>query len=615
MRTLLRRTLTTLILWSTRNAIRVAQCAKERCRRIITYLCGLVGDNRARAAIVRWVLKGGLFVIIAIAILGDAYEPRIEIDPVRILSEQGKVESQSEVIARHIEDQIQTIYSRNDWIATRQPLTGPVATPKITLPGTGFQFEDVRRWIQRLLGIEWPRVNVDVEFTEEGNERGATLTLRLFRGPKAILRERRHTHSRNIDVMARAITDRVLRVVSPYVLASDLHFTRGRTKEALSLVEETWHSPEHNFEGLRQGTLLILSLKNDKMLALEMAEEAVRRNGNDPKNLDLMAYVLAASGRPEAAAASAKRSIDRFPFQSTAYATLARMLTFQRRLPEARKVLAQALDRQPRSIWAYNTFWESLGGASEGEIEAFSRRVDRLIRLEPDLQDGYLLKARLYHHFNKDNDALEMLRRAIRVEPFREEAYDKLSEWLYVPGRDGKIVPIFLEEITNAPGVWWSYKVLGNYYEHIGELGKAVSLLYRYVSLVPSHLDGHRFLGTILISAGRTEEGLAALERGASESLPDPGYYGEIFAAMARLHQWKEITDLDALIDQPVLVWGRNSAVETRVNVGAMAAKALREAGRLEDAIWQMFIKPWGILPKARQFGKRLRLLRGEPGL
>ncbi|MHB1309857.1 MAG: tetratricopeptide repeat protein [Limisphaerales bacterium] len=207
--------------------------------------------------------------------------------------------------------------------------------------------------------------------------------------------------------------------------------------------------------------------------AVPLYEDAIRRTPADHRLHENYAEFLEATGELAKATAEWQRVRELLPHHFLGGYHAGRLLARQKKYPEAREALNQALALRPDLTEAHAELGSIL--AAEGKPEEALRRYDEALRLRPESGARLQLeRADALVRLNRREEAIEALREAIRLRPTYWEARYLLGVEMAVDGK----------------------------------LDEAESQFAEVVRLRPDHLLGHLNLGIALARRQRFEDAL-----------------------------------------------------------------------------------------------------------
>lgn len=184
------------------------------------------------------------------------------------------------------------------------------------------------------------------------------------------------------------------------------------------------------------------------------------------------------------------------------------------RTEEAIKLFERALELDPHFVMArarlgyvYGVTWE-LPGQALPYLQAAFAEADRL--RESDrlyIQAWHAIALRDYPA------AIEPLKKLIRLYPYEVEAYDRLARLLTGERRFEDALDVARRGLLIDPESTTLQNTLGGTYTYLGRLADGIAAQRRYVALVPNEPNSHDSLGLALQVAGRYDEAEAAYER------------------------------------------------------------------------------------------------------
>jgi tetratricopeptide (TPR) repeat protein len=267
---------------------------------------------------------------------------------------------------------------------------------------------------------------------------------------------------------------------------------------------------------------------------------AIKRDPNSAALWTQLAQLLMRADNLDEAVIAARKAVELAPDQVSTHMTLAELLRAQRKIPEAEieevRFTVGDLTREP----GYQPHYTSRIGHAERrypddpsstdakaaafllgrlaiETENWDEAIARLsaaVEIDPDHDGAWSALGAVYGEaLHKNEEAIEVYRRAVKANPDNPAFADKLADLLIRLGRLPE-AQVELEGVAEAtpqnPRAWMK---LGAVYYEQKMWDKAIESFRRVVALEPSNLRARYFLATTYMDAGRDAEAKAELER------------------------------------------------------------------------------------------------------
>lgn len=234
---------------------------------------------------------------------------------------------------------------------------------------------------------------------------------------------------------------------------------------------------------------------------VEEAEQLLARFDARDELPDILVFLLGLIKRDRrdfpAAAKLFARALNLNPFFWTAWLELAKLLADQG-VPASFASLGGLAPHWFKNFFTAQLLLENVRANEKYEIFCFDFALG-LLAFFP--QSGFLFHFLASLFFNKpDYDrALEFFQRLMKVDPYRYEGLDLLSNLLYVKENENELGKLAVMCFENDKYLPETCCVLGNYYSLVGERSKAATYFKRAISLdrgfLPAYiLLGHEFL-------------------------------------------------------------------------------------------------------------------------
>ena len=239
--------------------------------------------------------------------------------------------------------------------------------------------------------------------------------------------------------------------------------------------------------------------------AVQLIEQAIRRDGFNAEYHANLGRVLQAAGRAAEAAGSFRRALTLDPRSAVLYSDLAAALIACDTVDEAPDLCRRALALDPGLAAAQVNLGIAL--MRLGDAEAAEGALAAALRLVPDdpftlFQMGRALQAR-----DRPERAAEVYRRALALAPGMAEAHSNLGNILKDAGDFDGAVREYEAALAIDPGLATAHGNLGVVRQEQGEFEAALDCFDRALDLAPDDAECHRNRAMVLLLTGRLREG------------------------------------------------------------------------------------------------------------
>jgi arylsulfatase A-like enzyme/Flp pilus assembly protein TadD len=339
-----------------------------------------------------------------------------------------------------------------------------------------------------------------------------------------------------------------LPIAELYDLAADPKEEKNVISGRAALASELRHALERELEGAAP---LSPSADEETMKRLEslgylVAPTAGERKttyseDDDPKRL--IAFVgmhdrasdLFREGRTEEALALLREILEKQPRSSFAYQKLAYALHQLGRIPEAVRVLEEAVARGVTDLSLL-----ALLGSYLMEVSDLPRALALLEGLasdHPDFAEGHNYLGVAYARLGREGDAEREFARVLELDRSSASAENNLGSLALAKGDDGRAVKHLERALELDPGSASASNGLGVARARSGDLEGAIAAWRRALELNPAQFDALLNLARALEDRSRPEA-IAYLERFVREA-PRMRYGGDIQKARILLEEWR----------------------------------------------------------------------------
>jgi tetratricopeptide (TPR) repeat protein len=300
--------------------------------------------------------------------------------------------------------------------------------------------------------------------------------------------------------------------------------------------------------------------------AVDESQEALRLDAAQPRVRIMLARVLNATGRADAAIEELEATLARYPNDDEALVFLGRLLIDKGKFDEGMARVEQAIRVRP-SYWRHHA---SLGVNyfRAGQLAAAGAAFERVIRLQPDNAWGYQMSGTVKQARGDVEGALLQYQRANSLAP-TAETYSNIGTAHFGRRRYPDAIAAYREAVRLAPGEPTYYANLGDAWRASGNAAEArrayADCDRRAADLIAVNDDDPDALasrGLCAARLGRVGDGDALLQRSVALRPSDPQilYRRAVVLVLARRHE----EALDAL----------EQAVARGADAGALARDA-----------------------------------------
>ena len=264
---------------------------------------------------------------------------------------------------------------------------------------------------------------------------------------------------------------------------------------------------------------------------------------------------------------------------------------------------AWALRSYVRDIMAAFNMTDMAGGYADARQDA-----KRAIALDPRLATGYLALGWIQLMYDWDWEQAEVsLNKAAELEPGGIEVLRYRSSLARVLGRQDEAIELYKKVIALDPLRARSYSSLGFQLYCAGRYEEANAMLQRALELNPQKEHDHLTRGQILLAQGRPQQALTEIEK-------EPGEGWKLLGQAFAYHALGRRRDSDAALQRLVATRQQDWAVQI-AEVYAFRGEADKASEWLDRAYRQrdgglMFVKIDPLLNSLRQDPSYTRLLK-----
>jgi predicted O-linked N-acetylglucosamine transferase (SPINDLY family) len=188
------------------------------------------------------------------------------------------------------------------------------------------------------------------------------------------------------------------------------------------------------------------------------------------------------------------------------------------RLSEAKLLYAEILSREPKNIAALHLLGMVKYG--EGDARQAIELIERAIALQPDCTEAYNNLGIVLKDQGRLEEAVTAYRKALKLKPGYAEAHNNLGIALRDQGRLEEAVTAYQKALKLKPDCTEAHYNLGIALRRLGKIAEAKAAYRKTLELRPDYAEALNNLGFALKDQGRLAEAMAAYRK-ALEVKPD----------------------------------------------------------------------------------------------
>lgn len=269
---------------------------------------------------------------------------------------------------------------------------------------------------------------------------------------------------------------------------------------------------------------------------------------------------LAKSGNRAQAAALYQEVLQKFPQNPRARDGLAALS-----MPQVQKGQTQPTQQQVDALVAL---------LNQGRHKELHQQIAILAKSFPRAGILYNLQGASFAAMERYAEAVEVLQKAIRVQPTYAEAHSNLGNALQSLDKTDAAIEAFKNAIKYEPGFAAAHNNLGNSYGRQGNLDKALECYATALKYRPKYADAYKNQAIALINKGEFELAVDSIEQNARINPKDIGSQIQVANLLRKNERYEEaIVCLDRVLK---LDPDNADALASRGN-------SLAEVGRIEE--------------------------------
>jgi tetratricopeptide (TPR) repeat protein len=244
--------------------------------------------------------------------------------------------------------------------------------------------------------------------------------------------------------------------------------------------------------------------------ALNLADQALRGDENNPAKLDLYGTILAAVEQYYLAEESLRKAVSLAPDQATFQYDLGALLHQEKKYREAVPVLKRAVELDPENLTARMMLARSyVFSYHELQIPNFAEltleQLNYIVKKNPQFPRVHHHIALVYINSGEPAKAVEELNTELKDDPSNSQARLELGETLLKLNQYHKATEELLVAARQAPQVPDIQYALAKAYKSEDHTEKALDAARKCVELNPQFANGHYLLGVLYRDSNQPE--------------------------------------------------------------------------------------------------------------
>ncbi|HEX7005751.1 MAG TPA: tetratricopeptide repeat protein [Alphaproteobacteria bacterium] len=141
-----------------------------------------------------------------------------------------------------------------------------------------------------------------------------------------------------------------------------------------------------------------------------------------------------------------------------------------------------------------------------GDVEFAEQRYRQVLSLRPDVADAYHLLGVIHLKRGEAEKAVELLARAIAIDPKPEQFHTNYGAALHHAGRSEEAIEVYRRAVARSPDSIDAYKNLSVLLNSQGKVEEAVEVLHEAARRNPGAARVHKLLGNLYLQHNNLEE-------------------------------------------------------------------------------------------------------------
>lgn len=299
--------------------------------------------------------------------------------------------------------------------------------------------------------------------------------------------------SSNFDELQEQALELIGLAPTPTPLPSDLAtlatqlFIAGNMQAAADLFERAIAQRPENIDYLYEYGKLMIDMDNAAR-ALELGDQIIQINSNDPRGYALKAQALVWLRRSADAVSVALAGLDlNRGYESPLYSALARAYTDTGKYEEGAEAGLLAVQADPGSSDARRSYAYSLSWV--GSTREAIAQLEAAVRIDPNNIAAHLELALQYLGQNRDQEAIDLYDRILALQPRNARALLRLCTTYRKIGQFERAIGYCQDAIQADPNSTGAYYQLGILQYNLYRFQQALEAFQACVNIAPDNLD------------------------------------------------------------------------------------------------------------------------------
>jgi tetratricopeptide (TPR) repeat protein len=299
--------------------------------------------------------------------------------------------------------------------------------------------------------------------------------------------------SSNFDELQEQALELIGLAPTPTPLPSDLAtlatqlFVAGDMRAAADLFERAIAQRPENIDYLYEYGKLMIDMDNPAR-ALELGDQIIQINSNDPRGYALKARALVWLRRSADAVSVALAGLDlNRGYESPLYSALARAYTDTGKYEEGAEAGLLAVQADPGSSDARRSYAYSLSWV--GSTREAIAQLEAAVRIDPNNIAAHLELALQYLGQNRDQEAIDLYDRILALQPRNARALLRLCTTYRKIGQFERAIGYCQDAIQADPNSTGAYYQLGILQYNLYRFPQALEAFQACVNIAPDNLD------------------------------------------------------------------------------------------------------------------------------
>ena len=220
---------------------------------------------------------------------------------------------------------------------------------------------------------------------------------------------------------------------------------------------------------------------------------------------------LLEQGKPDAALAHFRKTVEIRPSYATAHYNLGGVLRQQGRVDEAIAEFQRALEIQPNYVMAHYNLGEAL--RQKGEVDAAIAHFQKALDIQPEYADAHNSLGVSLLEKGQVDEAMVHLQRALEIQPDYAEAHSNLARALNQKGQVDEAMVHLQRALEIQPDHAETHNNLANVLRQKGQVREAVAHYQKALEIQPDYAMAHYNLANLFQQAGQVREAITHYQR------------------------------------------------------------------------------------------------------